>query len=52
MTPRENTVAFLWMTAVQMRRLAECSPEVATELRDLASDLEQEAIELERDETE
>ena len=44
MSPIENSVAFFRMAAVQLRRLAECSPEVAAELRDLAGDLDEEAI--------
>ena len=46
-----NTVAFLRMAAVQMRRLAECVPEIAAELRDLAGDLDEEANEFTADET-
>jgi hypothetical protein len=46
-----NTVAFLRMATVQMRRLAECAPEIAVELRDLAGDIEEEANYFGRDET-
>ena len=45
-----NTVAFLRMAAVQMRRLAECAPDIAAELRDLAGDIEEEANDLAADE--
>jgi hypothetical protein len=45
----EYTLAFLRMAAVELRRLAERTPEIAVELRDLAGDFEENAIELEHD---
>ena len=46
-----NTIAFLRMAAAQMRLVAQCAPEIAAELRDLAGDIEEEANDLQRDQT-
>lgn len=42
----DNTIGFLRMTAVELRRIAERSPEVAEELRRIAEKLELDAEEL------
>lgn len=42
----ENTEAFLRMAAIELRRMAEEAPEIATGLRHLAEQLEAEADEL------
>jgi hypothetical protein len=48
LTRREqHTVAFLRMTAVEARRLAECAPEIAVQLRHIARQLDIEAADLE-----
>lgn len=42
----DNTIGFLRMTAVELRRIAERSPEVAEELRRVADKLEDDANDL------
>lgn len=42
----DNTVGFMRMTAVELRRIAERSPEVAEELRRIADKLDADAAEL------
>lgn len=42
----DNTVGFMRMTAVELRRIAERSPEVAEELRRIADKLDADAVEL------
>ena len=42
----DNTIGFLRMTAVELRRIAERSPEVAEELRRIADKLEADANDL------
>jgi type II secretory pathway component PulF len=42
----DNTIAFLRMTAVELRRIAERSPEVAEELRRIADKLDADANDL------
>ena len=42
----DNTIGFLRMTAVELRRIAERSPEVAEELRRIADKLDADADEL------
>ena len=44
----DNTVGFMRMTAVELRRIAERSPEVAEELRRIAEKLDADADELSR----
>jgi hypothetical protein len=42
----QNTIAFLRMAATQLRQLAEHAPDIASELRHMASQLEAEADDL------
>jgi hypothetical protein len=42
----DNTIGFLRMTAVELRRIAERTPEVAQELRRIAEKLEADASDL------
>lgn len=42
----DNTIGFLRMTAIELRRIAERSPEVAEELRRIADKLDADANDL------
>ena len=42
----DNTIGFLRMTAVELRRIAERTPEVAAELRGIADKLDADADDL------
>jgi hypothetical protein len=43
----DNTIRFLRMAAIQLRRLAEHAPDVAGELRRMAEEIEKDADDLE-----
>ena len=44
----DNTIKFLRMAAIEMRRIAERAPDVAEELRHMADQLDADADDLER----
>jgi hypothetical protein len=44
----DNTIRFLRMSAIELRRLAERAPDVATELHHIADQLDADADDLER----
>ena len=44
----DNTIRFLRMSAIELRRLAERAPDVATELLHIADQLDADADDLER----
>jgi hypothetical protein len=44
----DNTIRFLHMSAIELRRLAECAPDIAAELHHIADQLEVDATELEQ----
>jgi hypothetical protein len=44
----DNTVRFLRMSAIELRRLAERAPDIAAELRHVADQLDADANDLER----
>lgn len=44
----DNTIKFLRMAAIELRRIAERAPEIAAELHHLADQLEADANDLER----
>jgi hypothetical protein len=46
-----QTLAFLQMAAIELRRIAELSPDIAVELRHMARQLEAQANELGRQDT-
>ena len=44
----DNTIRFLRLAAIELRRLAERAPDVSSELRHIAGQLEADAVDLER----
>ena len=48
----DNTITFLRLAAAELRKLAECAPEIALELRHTARQLESEAADLAESDTE
>lgn len=44
----DNTIKFLRMSAIELRRLAERAPDIAAELHHIADQLDSDANELER----
>ncbi|HTV90185.1 MAG TPA: hypothetical protein VME41_14320 [Stellaceae bacterium] len=44
----DNTIRFLRMAAIELRRIAERAPDIADELRHLADQLDTDASDLER----
>ena len=47
-----HTLAFLRMASIELRRIAQGAPDIAVELRHMARQLEDEANELAREDTE
>ena len=44
----DNTIRFLRLAAIELRRLAERAPDISTELHHVADQLEADAVDLER----